>query len=497
MSKVIRITGDSITYSSGIIPTILIDRGAKLPLHKQVYDGFRSAILRGQLLPGQQVPSSRELALGLGISRFPVLDAYAQLLAEGHFETRIGSGTFVSACLPGKTAKPVERRPLAGPRPVSRRGQLVPSFEPVPWRSGWGSFGVHQPAIDHFPFRLWSKLLAQSGGTPSPRSVHQIDPLGLEKFRETICTYLRTARAVQCEPQQVMIVSGSQQALAITAQVLLDPGDSVWIEDPGSPLTRAVLMNAGGNVIPVPVDGEGLNVTAGSCLFHKARAAFVTPSHQYPLGATMSVARRLQLLSWAHEAGAWIVEDDYDSEYRYGSMPIPSLQSLDSNARVIYIGTFSKVLLPSVRLGYIVVPPDLLDRFVAVCLAFDIFPGSLYQQVVARFIREGHFARHVRRMRSLYKERHRVLIDGIRCIFGGSLEIHGVEAGMHITVTIPPGRCDVELAWRAAKRKLWLWPLSPCYAGEPRNGFILGFGSTPVHHVQVALEGLRQILEGP
>jgi GntR family transcriptional regulator/MocR family aminotransferase len=289
-----------------------------------------------------------------------------------------------------------------------------------------------------------------------------------------------------------MVVSGSQQALDITARVLFDPGSPVWVEDPGYRLERIVLAAAGCRLIPVPVDRDGMNISVGIKRHRKARAAFVTPSHQFPLGSTMSLSRRLQLLNWAQSSGAWIIEDDYDSEYRYESLPIASLQGLDVNSRVIYIGTFSKVLFPSLRLGYIVIPPDLVDRFMAVRFAMDIFPPYLYQEVLADFMRMGHFTRHIRRMRQLYGERRTVLVESLRNEAGIDLEVQGAEAGMHLTVTLPAGISDVEIAAKAARDRLWLWPLSPSYFSEqPRQGFILGFGSTPTNQISKAVRSLR------
>ena len=241
---------------------------------------------------------------------------------------------------------------------------------------------MHQPALDHFPLELWSKLLARHSRVFRVQPASNLHPLGLEPFREAICSYLRTSRAVRCEPGQIMVVSGSQQALDITTRVLLDPGDAAWNEEPCYPLVRSLLLGSGCRPIPVPVDQEGLNVEEGIRLCPDARVAFVTPSHHYALGTTMSATRRFQLLEWARQSGSWIVEDDYDSEYRFESMPIPSLQSLDPSASVIYIGTFSKVLRPSLRLGYIVIPTDLVERFIAVRFAMDIFPSYLYQEVL-------------------------------------------------------------------------------------------------------------------
>ncbi len=406
------------------------------------------------------------------------------------------SGTFVSSSLPELSAKPnqPDGQP-PGTRRLARRSALFPRFRETPWRHGWGAFGVHQPALDHFPFEVWSRLITHHSREPRLRAIHNVDPLGLEPFRNAICDYLRTARAVHCEPHQIMVVSGSQQALEITARVLLDPGDPVWIEEPGYLLTRSVLLGAGCRLIPVPVDEDGMNVAMGIGQGRKARAAFVTPSHHYPLGSTMSASRRLQLLDWARRSGAWIVEDDYDSEYRYESLPIPSLQGMDADLRVIYIGTFSKVLFASLRLGYIVIPPDLVERFTAVRFAMDIFPPYLFQEVLTDFMRDGHFGRHIRRTRTLYSERRTVLLESIREVFGKRLGVHGAEAGMHMTVTLPEGFHDREIATRAAQEKLWLWPLSPSYIGAtPKQGFVLGFGSTPTNQIHEAVYHLRKVL---
>jgi GntR family transcriptional regulator/MocR family aminotransferase len=293
-----------------------------------------------------------------------------------------------------------------------------------------------------------------------------------------------------------MIVTGSQQALDISARVLLDPGNPVWVEEPGYWLTRYVLIAAGARLVPVPVDGEGLNVSMGVKLCHKARAAFVAPSHQYPLGATMSASRRLQLLDWAQRSGSWIIEDDYDSEYRYDTMPIASLQGLDQNSRVIYVGTFSKTVFPSLRLGYVVIPVDLVDRFAAVRNAMDVGPPTFYQEVLADFMNEGHFARHIRRMRLLYGERRTALVQALRKELGSQIEILGAEAGMHLAVIIPDGLRDMEIASRASRENLWLWPLSPTYIGDnSRQGFVLGFGCTQAADMPGAVRRLKNALK--
>jgi GntR family transcriptional regulator/MocR family aminotransferase len=292
-----------------------------------------------------------------------------------------------------------------------------------------------------------------------------------------------------------MIVSGSQQALDITTRVLLDAGDRAWIEEPCCPLARTALVGSGCRVVPVPVDEEGLDVAAGVKRAPSARAAFVTPSYHYPLGVTMSISRRLQLLDWAQKASTWIVESDFDSEFRFERTPIPSLQGLDSAARVIYIGTFSKVLFPSLRLAYLVIPPDLVEDFRSVRMAMDVSPSYLLQEVMADFMNSGHFSRHTRRMRALYKSRRSVLVESLRAEFGDSLQVQGAEAGLRLSVTLPDSCNDREVARRAAAESLWLWPLSPCWSnGHSRQGLILGFGNIDEDNMLPAVRHLRRIL---
>jgi GntR family transcriptional regulator/MocR family aminotransferase len=351
------------------------------------------------------------------------------------------------------------------------------------------------PALDRFPFGAWSKLLAEHGGRPHLRAIYHNHPMGLDRFREAICSYLRTARALECDPSQIMIVSGSQLALEITARVLLDPGDPVWIEEPGCPLAQSVLLASGCRIVPVPVDGEGISVSAGVYLSPKARTAFVTPSHQYPLGVTMSASRRLRLLDWARDNGAWIVEDDYDSAYRYDTASAPSIQGIDADARVIHIGTFSRVIFPSIAVSYIVIPPDLIERFKAVRFSLGVFPSGLFQEVLTDFICDGLFARHIRRMRALYKERRTALVKSLQNTCSDTLQIHGSGAGMHLTVTLPSGLNDLEITSQAAKFGLFLRPLSPCYRKKPRHGFVLGFSATPANQMAAAVDQLWSLLK--
>lgn len=485
--------------SSAVVPIIRIDREAPKSLQRQVYEGFRAAILSGTLRPGQRVPSTRVLGSELGISRIPALNAYAQLLAEGYFQSRVGAGTRVSPSIANQGALSKSRS--FGPA-TRRRGPRRPAkhvlhrylIENAPWPRGWGAFGIGQVALDQFPFQVWNGLITRHSRNARVKSFHYGNPFGSKDLREAIAVYLRTARDVHCEAEQIMIVCGSQQALQISAQVLLNEGDPVWMEEPGYRLARSVFTLNGSPIVPVPVDHEGLNVAAGIKRCPKARLALVTPSHQFPLGVTMSASRRLQLLDWAESSGSWILEDDYDSEFRYDTMPISSLEGLDGNSRVLYIGTLSKTLFPSLRLGYVVIPFDLIDHFSAVRVAMDIGPPAFLQGVVADFIREGHFSRHIRRMRSLYRERQRALIDSIGKELGPGGEITGEQAGMHLCLLLN-GIDDREVASRAARHHLWLVPLSSSYLSRiRRQGFILGFGSTAVEKIADAVSKLGALL---
>lgn len=484
---------------SGLAPIIQVQKHASNSLYRQVYEGYRKAIVDGNLRSGQRVPSTRVLALELGISRMPVLDAYAQLLAEGYFESRVGSGTVVSRSLPGRVGKTEltaaqtidlnqERRR------VSKRCLKLSSAGGFYGSRGLGPFNVSQIAFDRFPLASWNSLVTRHARLVRAKSLDYGDPIGLKELREKVAEYLRIARGVRCDAEQIMIVSGSQQGLEITARVLLDPGDRVWMEEPGYRLARGVFACAGCIAVPVRVDKEGLNVAAGMKKCAGARAVLVTPSHQYPLGATMSASRRLQLLDWADSNGSWIIEDDYDSEYRYEGMPVTSLQGLDRNSRVVYIGTFSKVLFPSLRMGYVVVPQDLVERFLAARFALDIGPSTFHQAVLADFIREGHFARHIRRMRLVYAERRNALVDNLQHQFGSRAEIRGAQAGMHLSVVLK-GISDQELSRRGARQNLWMTPLSSFYLGKAaQQGFILGFGSTPVEQMPESVYKLRKLV---
>lgn len=472
-----------------------VDRSSGVPIHRQVYQGFRRAILDGLLRPGQRVPSSRALALDLAVSRLPVLTAYDHLLHEGYLEGRVGSGTFVSSAIPDDLLGfPDSLGAAVGPG-ATRRVPAPPPPATAP--SGLGPFRMSLPALDRFPRAVWDRLVARHTRALTPREMAYGDPAGRVPLRAAIAEHLRAARAVRCEADQVLIVSGSQAALRLATAVLLSRGDRVAVEEPGYPGARAALGAGGAELVSVPVDEEGMNVDSLRRRGRRVRAAYVTPSHQYPLGTSMTAARRFALLDWAFRREAWVLEDDYDSEYRYVSRPLGALQGMDAHERVIYMGSFSKVLFPALRVGYVVAPPSLWQRFVDAREAFDLFPPSLYQLVLAEFLREGHFARHLRRMRGVYLERRDALLTGLARHCGAGLTVHNADAGLHVAVLLSAGLDDGGVVQHMAERGLTATALSTCYAGTVRrNGLLLGFGGSTPRRLFEATRVLGEVLRG-
>jgi GntR family transcriptional regulator/MocR family aminotransferase len=486
--------------SERIPPTLTLDPQAGEALHRQLYDRLRDSVLAGALPPGTRLASTRTMAHELGVSRNTVMTAFNQLLAEGYLQGRTGSGTYVTRTLPddalrARRATPaVERAPRG--RGVSGRGaRLIATPVSVVRPAAPAAFRVGLPAVDEFPLELWSRLLARTWRDATFSLLGYGDPAGHLPLRTAIAEHLAVARGVRCAAEQVVIVSGSQQALDLVSRVLLDPGDRVWIEDPGYPGARAALAGAEATIVPVPVDGEGLDVEAGVARAPDAAMAYVTPSHQYPLGVTMSLARRLALLEWARTAGAWVLEDDYDSEYRYAGRPIAALQGLDADGRVIYMGTFSKVMLPSLRLGYLVLPPDVVDAFVAARAVSDRHSPTIDQVAMTEFITEGHFERHIRRMRMLYADRQAALLDAARRHLDGVLDLRPDPAGMHIVARLAAGADDAALSLRAREHRVEAQPLSSYYLSEaPIPGFALGYAAVPERSARAAVVRLAQAL---
>lgn len=467
-----------------------VDRSSGVPIHRQIYDGLRQAILDGRLRPGQRIPSTRWLASELGVSRLPVLTAYDQLLHERYIDGRTGSGTFVSPMLPDDLLRspPAPARPRSGPLQVSAASRSQ--------HNRLGPFRMSVPALDLFPRVRWARMVARQAHALTPARMGYGDPAGAGPLRAAIADHLRAARGVRCEAAQVLIVSGSQAALRITAAVLLAHGDRVAMEEPGYPGARAAFTAAGAGIVPVPVDDEGLSVLALRKGGKRVRAAYVTPSHQYPLGISMTAGRRFALLDWAFRQQAWIIEDDYDSEFRYVSRPLGALQGMDAHERVIYIGTFSKVLFPALRIGYVVVPPALWQRFIEARDALDLFSPTLYQMVLAEFLRDGHFARHVRRMRGVYLERRNALLAGLTRHCGDMLTVRNADAGLHVPVQLSEGFDDREVVGRMAARGLLATALSSCYARPAgRSGLLLGFGGSTERRLMDATRILGDVLK--
>ncbi|HEX3086900.1 MAG TPA: PLP-dependent aminotransferase family protein [Pyrinomonadaceae bacterium] len=481
--------------------SIPLDESSSVPLYYQVYQRLRAAILLGQLAPGARLPSTRQMAIDLGVSRNTLMTAFDQLIAEGYVEGRVGAGTFVSPTLPEdllearlKTKREVPAQLV--PRSLSRRGQVL-AQNPVNAThrppGGIRPFVPGIPALDEFPVDLWSRLVARHWRDESRRLLNYGPAAGQQVLREAIAAYLGPARGVACEPDQIVIVSGTQQAVDLIARVLLDRGDAVLVEEYCYTAARAALLGAGLRLIPVAVDEAGLDISKPSMDTTEARLAYVTPSHQYPLGVTMSLSRRLALLDWSNRNGAWILEDDYDSEYRYATRPLAALQGLDKSGRVIYVGTFSKVLFPSLRIGYIVAPPDLVKAFAVARGALSWCTPSIDQAVLADFINEGHFARHIRRMRSIYAERQNVVIEALKRETGDLLKVRRTDAGIHVKALLADDIDDQAVAEEAIRLGIFAQALSTFYQGEPalaHRGLVLGYGA---YQPQQLREGAIQL----
>jgi GntR family transcriptional regulator / MocR family aminotransferase len=485
-----------------VLPHLPLVRGTGVALHRQLFDGLRRAIVDRLLRPGGRVPSTRALARDLGVSRLTVLTAYDQLLHEGYLEGRAGAGTFVSRALPDDAlrAAPLRRaRAAAAAEPTARPARTADAAPP-PRRDderGMRTFRVSLPALDLFPHATWARLVSRQARALTPAMMAYGQPAGLGVLRAAIAEHLRTSRAVRCEADQVLITSGSQAGLRLCAAVLLRYGDAVAVEEPGYPGARSAFEAGGARLAPVPVDDEGVDVAALAALGPHVRAAYVTPSHQYPLGVSMSAARRLSLLEWADRQRAWVIEDDYDSEYRYVSRPLGALQGVDPAGRVIYVGTFSKVLFPALRVGYLVVPPQLRQAFMDAREALDLFSPTLYQLALADFLREGHFVRHLRRMRTVYQGRRDALLDGLARHCADAVTVHNAEAGLHVSTWLRDAIDDVALVKRMHEHRLTAIALSTCYTGPaPRGGLLLGFGGSTERQLRAATRTLGELLDG-
>ena len=473
-----------------------------MPLYRWLYEELRSTILAGRLRPGARLPATRDLAAQYGISRPTIVTAFEQLRSEGYVEGKVGSGTYVSKTLPDELLQAPRAKSVAHTRrrgiPLSayaRRLRPLPRSESQPARA----FRASQPALDAFPTGLWAQVAARRLRRVSTRLLAGGEALGYRPLRDAVAEYLNTSRGVKCSADQVLIISGVQQALDRTAHLLLDEGDPVWIEEPGYPGAAVVFRAVGAKICPVPVDSEGLNLEAGRRRWPqlRPRLVYVTPAHQFPLGVTMSLRRRLSLLEWARRSRTIIFEDDYDSEYRYSGRPIPALQGLDRAAVVIFAGSFTDVLFPALRLAYLVVPSDMVDIFAAAESVSTHHPPLIDQAILCDFIREGHFARHVRRMRELYAERLSVLIESSRERLTGLLEIPEVEAGLRTVGWLQGGIRAERAAQAASKYEVEVVPLSHyAYGRARRDGIVLGFAAVDARELRRGVEHLARALEG-
>jgi len=489
---------------------IALDQNASAPLYRQLYERLRGSILTGQLEAGTRLPSTRVLASSLGVSRTTTALAYEQLQLEGYIESRVGDGTWVARLQPeqlfqgSRNAQDLDATDPSGTPPavLARRGQVL-SDMPYPEEfygdqasRGTSLFLVGQPDVTSFPYEIWARLLARHARQSLQAVSFYQKVQGYAPLRQAIATHIGMTRGVHCSPEQIILTTGAQGALDLVARVLLDPGDPAWVEDPGYSGARGALLAAGAKLVAVPVDEEGLDVDAGRQLCPEARLAIVTPSHQFPTGVTMNLSRRLALLEWSREAHAWIVEDDYDSEYRFSGRPLEALHGLDRAGRVLYIGTFSKVLFPSLRLGYLVAPPELLKGLIATHRFIAVHLPLLEQMALADFMAQGYFARHVRRMSLLYRERRNALVDALTQELGQRLDITVPEAGMHLVAWLPSGMSAQAATHRAAASGLHILPISQfSLRSLQRDGLVLGFASVSPQELRAGVHTLALALQ--
>ena len=486
-------------------------------LTRQLYEALRQRVLDGRLVSGTRLPASRDLAAALSISRNSVVRAYDQLYAEGFTESRVGDGTYV-AQLP--TAKKLSTKVSTGlhtglsPALSTKWSNLPEDLDNEVIHSGGlarikthhlsqppagppRAFRVGVPAFDLFPFEVWAKLNGAFWRKPDLEQLCYGDPAGDARLRSLIAAYLRSSRGMQCAAEQIVITSGAQQAISLCAQLLVEPGDGVAVENPGYRAAGHAFALAGGKLHGVPVDAEGINCQVLNTL-EDCRVAYVTPSHQYPLGVVMSLARRLELLAWAERAGGWIIEDDYDGEYRYSGAPLSPLAALDRSGRVLYVGTFGKVAFPALRLGYLVLPPGLVDAF-SRRRAVDMRHSEVSTQaVMAEFMAAGHFQRHIRRMRRAALSRRNALLAGWPSGLPGMGERPNVAAGLHMPVRVDSLAREQQLLAQAHAAGVEInglssyWLAQSTMPEDQRAGLVLGFAAVPEADIAEALARLRQ-----
>lgn len=478
------------------ISDIAIDRRAATPLFRQVYAAISSSIVDGRLPAGARLPASRDLARRLGLSRTVVVAAYDQLLAEGYATGRIGSGTYVAADLPEQPAG--RAKPLKPDRAARHGAPRLAGKVDVTLHSDDRPFNLGRTLIDQRTADQWRRLSARALRAMPRSHLGYGDPRGSAELRRAIAAYLAGARGVRCDAEQIIVTSGTQHALDLVVRVLLSAGSEAWVEDPGYPLTREVLAAGGVATRPMRVDAQGIDVSAAIASAPGARAAFITPSHQFPTGVVLSMARRLELIAWASASNAWIVEDDYASEFRYGGRPLAALQGLDAAQRTIYIGTLNKALFPGLRSGYLVVPEQLLSGFVTARYLMDRQPPALQQEVLAEFIAQGHLASHIRRMRTRYRDQRDRLVATLRRRAGDRLDVDPPDQGMHLVAYLHPGLSDTAAERAALADGVVVRALSRLYVkARPRQGLLLGFSGYPAAKIAGAAVRLAAVLQRP
>lgn len=481
-----------------IISDLLLQRLAEPSseaMYKRLYQHLATAIRCAHILPGQRLPSSRELAEELGIARNTVVAVYHQLLCEGFTESRVGNGTFVSEQQPD--VYPASLLEQSGQESgwlsaqLSERGNRIAREAPAS-PSEWGAFMPGVPDIEQFPHAKFSQLLRQAWKAQTPKMLSYSRGGGLDRLREELAAYLGVARSVRCDPDQIIITEGVHQAIDLVTRMLGNPQDVAWVEDPGYWGARTILAANGIELVPVPVDAHGMCIPSASGQA-TPKFIFVTPSHQYPLGMVMSLERRRRLIRLARHQGSWIIEDDYDSEFRFGSLPMPALQGLESNAPVIYMGTFSKTMYPGLRLSYVVLPKALAPALAAAHTTLYREGRLLTQAAIAAFIAEGHYTSHILRMRKAYAMRRQILVSLIeRRLGAGWLTPEADNAGLHLVVNLPDGMSDTRLVDIARSRGILTRSLSRYYhqAGAARQGLLLGYACVPEHQIIGSFETL-------
>ncbi|MBM3512241.1 MAG: PLP-dependent aminotransferase family protein [Alphaproteobacteria bacterium] len=472
----------------------IVDRTGDVPLYRQVYQQLRDAIANGAISPGDRLPSTRRLAETVGVARAVIVTAFELLLAENVIAGKVGSGTYVADDLPHDLTRR-RRRPSKSDVKFDVPPHLRDGFLEHATAHDDRPFATGRTLLDPRSAKVWRRLTQRAVRDIGPIHLGYADPRGAADLRSAICTYLRTARGVRAEPDQVIVTTGAQQAVDLAIRVLMRPGDEAWVEDPGYPLTTRALQAAHVRLKPIAVDAYGIDVAEGIRRAAKARAAFVTPSHQFPTGVVMSLSRRLELLAWARERKSWIIEDDYVSEYRYSGKPLSSLQGLDDAGRVIYVGTLNKALFPGLRMGYLVAPPELVAAMVGTRYLTDRQPASLTQAMVTAFISEGHFATHLRRTRAAYAEQRDTLADTLKAHANDLLDVRVPDQGLHLVAYLKRHRSDIRLEPIARQSGIIVRAMSRLYlAGTPRQALMLGFSGFPPESLRPAAKKLAALL---